>query len=196
LALPHGAVIGVISEADFLVKEQGPEPRRLLAWLTQPRASAEARAAKLEAVTAGEAMTTPPVTIGPLATVAEAASVMTRRRVSRLPVVENGHLVGIVTRADLVRAYVRSDAELARSIREEVILHMLCLDPSLFTVYVTDGVARIGGHVERRSVAELLERAVAMVPGIVRVDATLTWTLDDDEIRPPAPDPVFPFGSR
>ena len=58
---------------------------------------------------------------------------------NRLPVVDGGRLVGIVTRADLVRAYVRSDDELAMTIREEVLLHILWLDPTLFRVAVTDG---------------------------------------------------------
>jgi CBS domain-containing protein len=190
----RGAVLGVVSEADFLVKEEGPEHRRLLAWLTSSRSAARARAAKLEAVTAGEAMTSPPATIAPTRPVAEAASVMTQRKISRLPVVEAGRLVGIVTRADLVRAYVRSDAELTRMIREEVILGILWLDPAPFTVEVTDGVAVIRGRVERRSTAEMLARVAAMVPGIIRVEADVTWTLDDERIQPPTADPAFPFG--
>ena len=88
-------------------------------------------------------MTAPAVTIGPDRRVAEAAALMIARKVNRLPVVDDGRLVGIVTRADLVRAFVRSDAELAETIRDEVLLHILWLDPALFRVAVSDGVATI-----------------------------------------------------
>ena len=83
-----GALVGVISEADIIRKEASPaSPAR----------------------TAGEAMTTPPLTIEPWRAVTEAARHMLRKHVNRLPVVFDGELVGIVTRADLVRAFVRSD---------------------------------------------------------------------------------------
>lgn len=191
----HGAVVGVVSEADFLMKEQGPEghARRPLEWLVGPSRASRERAAKLDAVTAGEAMTSPPVTIAPTRTVTQAAMLMTQRHVARLPVVGAGRLTGIVTRADLVRAYVRSDEELARMIREDVILGILWLDPALFEVSVSDGIAAIRGRVERRSTAEMLERTVAMVPGIVGVEPAVTWSMDDERIAPATVDPVFPF---
>lgn len=189
-----GAVLGVVSEADFLVKEQGADAirhRRLARFLGE---SGESRVqlAKLEAVTAGEGMTAPAVTIGSRQRISEAAAVMTARKVNRLPVVNDGRLVGIVSRADLVRAYVRSDDELTRTIREEVLLHILWLDPARFTVIVTDGVASINGRVERRSTAETIERSVAMVPGIVDVHGDVSWSIDDSRIEPRPLDLVFP----
>jgi CBS domain-containing protein len=121
---------------------------------------------------------------------------MTARGVNRLPVVDEGRLVGIVTRADLVRAYVRSDEELAGTIRDDVLLRILWLDPAQFTVRVVDGVASIGGRVERRSTAEMVERAVAMVPGIVDVEANLSWAMDDSRDEPASLDLVFPMSPR
>jgi len=115
---------------------------------------------------------------------------------AHLVVVDDGRLVGIVTRADLVRAYVRSDQELAETIRQDVVLRILWLDPAGFVVNVKDGVATIVGGVESRSTAEMVGRAVAMVPGIVDVKADVTWSLDDTKLRPPAVDPFFPFGPR
>lgn len=193
-----GAVLGVVSEADLLMKEQGADAvrhRPLARFLGESRES-RAQLAKLAAVTAGEAMTAPAVTIESGRRISEAAALMIARRVNRLPVVDDGRLVGIVTRADLVRAYVRSDDELARTIRDDVLLRILWLDPSMFTVVVTDGVASISGRVERRSTAEMVEQAVSMVPGIMDVHADVTWGLDDSRGELSLVDSVFPFGPR
>jgi CBS domain-containing protein len=190
------AVVGVVSEADLLIKQQGADSirHRRMARLFGDSSESRRQLAKLTAVTAGEAMTAPAVTIGPDLRVAEAASLMIARKVNRLPVVDAGRLVGIVTRADLVRAFVRSDAELADAIRDEVLLHILWLDPTLFDVAVTDGVATVTGRVQRRSTAAMIAPTVSMLPGIVDVRADVTWAVDDSQYKPSAPDPVFPFG--
>jgi CBS domain-containing protein len=191
-----GAVLGVVSEADLLVKEQGADAvrhRPLARFLGESRET-RAQLAKLGAVTAAEAMTAPAVTIESGRRISEAAAIMIARGVNRLPVVDDGRLVGIVTRADLARAYVRSDDELARTIREDVLRSSLWLDPALFTVVVTDGIASISGRVERRSTAAMVEPMVSMVPGIVDAHTDVTWSLDDSRVEPAALDPVFPFG--
>lgn len=192
----RGEVLGVLSEADFLVKAQGGDAiqHRPLARFIGDSRNATAQLTKLQAVTAGGAMTSPAVTIGPDRRIADAAALMTARHVNRLPVVDDGRLVGIVTRADLVRAYVRSDDELARAIREDVLLRILWLDPARFEVQVENGVATIRGQADRRSTAEMVGRVVAMVPGIVDVLDFVTWAEDDSEFRPTTPDAVFPFG--
>lgn len=193
-----GAVLGVVSEADFLIKGQGPLAirHRRLARLLGESGSTRVQLTKLAARTAAEAMTAPAVTIGPAQSLQEAAARMVESRVNRLPVVEKGWLVGIVTRADLVRAYLRSDDDLARTIREEVLLRALWLDPAGFDVQVRDGQASVRGHVDRRSTAQIIGEAVAMIPGIVSVDAAVTWATDDREIQPASVDPVFPHGMR
>lgn len=190
-----GRVVGVVSEGDLLVKEGGvaPRSRRPLARIFEP-ARVRAEEAKVEATTAGEAMTSPAITVEPGRTVQGAAEVMTRLGINRLPVVDaDGRLVGIVSRADLVRAFVRSDAELVEAIRSEVLLHAMWLDPDRFEVAVTDGVARVRGRVERRSTAEMLGRFVAMVPGVVDVDADIAWTVDDRDIEAPGKDLLSPY---
>ena len=193
-----GAVLGVVSEADLLVKEQGAGAirHRPLARIFGESREARSQLVKLAATTADQAMTTPAITISPGRPIHEAAAIMTARRVNRLPVVEDGRLIGIISRADLVRAYVRTDDELAETIRRDVILGILWLDPAVFSVEVKDGMARIGGRVERRSTAEMIEHAVRMVPGIVGVDASVSWSLDDRELQPAGIDPVFPFGPK
>ncbi len=191
-------VVGVVSEADFLLKESGADAmphRRLERLLGETKATRTYRA-KLEATTAAEAMTSPAITVGPSHSISEAARTMTRHAVNRLVVLDDGRLVGIVTRADLVRAYVRSDQELAETIRQDVVRRILWLDPAGFVVNVEDGVATIVGGVESRSTAEMVGRAVAMVPGIVDVRADVTWSLDDTKLRPPPVDPFFPFTPR
>jgi CBS domain-containing protein len=192
----QGRVVGVVSEADFIMKESGPDaiPHRRLARLLGEAAATRALRSKLAATTAQEAMTSPPVTVSPHETIAEAARTMSGKQINRLIVTDDdGRPIGLVSRADLVRAYVRSDEELATTIREDVLLRILWLDPAAFTVQVRDGVATITGHVERRSTAEMVERSIALVPGIVRVAATVSWSLDDDRIRPSTVDPHFPY---
>ena len=166
-----GAVLGVVSEGDLLVKEQGPAAihRRRLARLLGESPASQAQVLKLRAAVADEAMTAPAITIGSGQLIQEAAAIMTARHVNRLPVVDDGRLVGIVSRADLVRAFVRSDVQLATTIREDVILRILWLDPTLFTIVVQDGVVSISGRVERRSTAEMVEESVRMVPGVIDV---------------------------
>jgi CBS domain-containing protein len=193
-----GAVLGVVSEADLLVKEQGADAihHRPLARFIGESAESRAQLAKVGALTAAAAMTAPAITITSSRSIREAAATMTSRNVNRLPVVDDGRLVGIISRADLVRAYVRSDDELAETIRQDVILRIMWLDPALFTVVVKDGRASISGRVERRSTAEMIERSVRLVPGVIDVHASVAWSMDDRTLEPAELDPVFPFGPR
>jgi CBS domain-containing protein len=124
----RGVVLGVLSEADILVKERGPEPRHegLVGWLL---GGGVADAAKLAARTAGDAMTSPAITIRTRSRISEAARLLTAKGIKRLPVVNpDGILVGIVTRADLVRAFARTDAEIEREIRDDVVTRTLWLE--------------------------------------------------------------------
>ena len=75
------------------------------------------------------AMTSPPVTIAPHESVAQAARMMSEHHVNRLPVVKHGKLVGIVTRADLVRAFIRTDAQIETELREDVLAHTMWIEP-------------------------------------------------------------------
>jgi len=120
-------VVGVVSEADIVARSTGSRESRSLIreFLTSRKHQPDVGATR-----AGEAMTSPPLTIAPQRPVAEAARVMIERKVNRLPVVGDSGLVGIVTRADLVRAYVRPDEELEREIREDVAGRALAIDPT------------------------------------------------------------------
>ncbi|HXG76738.1 MAG TPA: CBS domain-containing protein [Gaiellaceae bacterium] len=188
-------ILGVVSEADILVKEQGaqPESRRLLGWLLGGGVADEG---KLAARTAGEAMTAPAITIEAEKQVSEAARLMTEEGIKRLPVVDaTGRLLGIVTRSDLVRAFTRPDAEIEREIEEEIVRRTLWLDDEGLEVRVEHGEVTLAGQLERRSDAELLPRFVARVPGVVAVRSTLGWRWDDRKATL-ASDPHVPIAPR
>lgn len=175
---PDGRVLGVVSEADILWKELGlpPSSGGLIDWILN---SADRRDARVAARTAGEAMTSPARTVAPDTTVAEAAKSMIEHDVNRLPVVSDGRLVGIVARADLVRAFERSDEELEREISDDVLLHTLWVDPDSVSLVVIEGAVTVAGEVENRSTAELIEAFIRRVPGVVSVHSKLTWQVDD-----------------
>jgi len=163
-----GRVLGVVSEADILAKERRPRPQtrfeRMLGYHEHPNAKAAAR-------TAGEAMTAPAVTITPDRRVDAAAAIMLDRQINRLPVVDRtGMLVGLVTRADLVRAFGHGDAQIAAEIHDVVLLHELWLDPTEFEVEVTSGEVTVEGHALSDDERELLIRRIALVPGVVTVE--------------------------
>ncbi len=139
-------------------------------------------------------MSSPAVTVAPGRQVAEAARVMVERGVNRLPVVDDSQLVGIVTRADLVRAFVRSDEELEREIRMDVAETALWIDSERLDVTVDRGVVKLAGEVDRRADAELLERFTAAVPGVVSVNSELRWKFGEAKL--PASDPRVPLPPR
>jgi CBS domain-containing protein len=173
-----GSVVGVISETDVIAKER-PEPydggavSRLLG-----RIDFEEQA-KREARLVGETMSSPAITVQAFWTIPGAAELMREHAVNRLPVVRQGRLVGIVTRADLVRAFARSDDEVAAEIRDYVAFQDgLWNDSGSVQVEVTAGETTLTGNVRRRADAEVLPKLVARIPGVVGVHSKLTWTED------------------
>jgi CBS domain-containing protein len=172
-----GWVLGVVSEADFLAHDPQPPARAGILARLRRRGEPQTKAA---ARTAGEAMTSPAITIDPDASVRQAADTMVRRKVNRLPVIEEGRLVGIVTRADIVRVFTRSDADLAAAVGAEISARTsVGPEPGVLDVDVRDGVVRLSGTVERRSLAETIVAVARDVGGVLRVDDHLTWVEDD-----------------
>jgi len=172
-----GVLVGIVSEGDLILKED-PElgPGRHLFESRRHAVDRSKAAGKL----AHELMTTPVISIGPDATLGEAAQRMHRAEVKRLPVIDaDGHLVGIVSRADLLRVFLREDAEIAREIREDVIRRTLWIDPDTIRIVVREGVVRLQGQVERRSLLPIVERLVSSIEGVVALDDRLSYAADD-----------------
>ncbi|MFG3270015.1 CBS domain-containing protein [Streptomyces luteogriseus] len=164
-------VVGVVSEADLLRKEEFRDsaPGR------GPRARPPEGLEKAQALTAADLMTSPPVTVHPDATLARAARLMARRKVKRLPVVDDdGVLRGIVSRSDLLRVFLRPDHDIAREIRHEVLAGRLPDGIDSVRVEVNEGVVTLTGSVPDTSVVPLAVRLVRSVEGVVDVRPELT----------------------
>ncbi|MFM9609299.1 CBS domain-containing protein [Streptomyces niveiscabiei] len=173
-------VLGVVSETDLLARQAAPAASGR-ARLTR---AARSRAAKAAARTAGQLMSGPPVTVHADDTIAEAARTMAERRVERLPVLDvEDRLVGIVTRGDLLRVFLRPDGEIRAEVVEEILVRGLLLPPYGADVFVTDGVVTLRGQLERRSDTELAVAMTRRVDGVVDVVDRLTHRLDDTHTR-------------
>ncbi|MFD8259512.1 CBS domain-containing protein [Streptomyces griseoluteus] len=166
-----GRVIGVVSEADLLPKEEfrSGVPDRL----TQIRRMPDL--AKAGAVTAGELMTTPAVTVHADATVAAAARIMAVKRVKRLPVVTSeGLLDGVVSRGDLLKLFLRPDGDLANEIRRDVVDVLFPAPVEPVHIVVDEGVVTVTGRVGDAASIDVAARMMRGVEGVVGVDCRLT----------------------
>ncbi|NUO41520.1 MAG: CBS domain-containing protein [Streptomyces sp.] len=161
----EGRVVGVVSEADLLPKEE-------------VKARDEdgldlAERAKAKGLTAGELMSTPAVTVHADASVAEAARIMARRHVKRLPVVDAvGLLQGVVSRSDLLKVFLRPDEEITAEIVHTVLAELPVTTP--LSVTVSEGVATLEGSAAERTYMPIVARAVRAVEGVVDVRLELT----------------------
>ena len=188
--------IGVVSEADLLMKEEHPEDDRR-GRHHNPRRGADLR--KAAGTTAREVMTSPAVTIGPDAPLGVAARVMHERSLRSLPVVDDaGHVIGIVARRDLLQAFLRPDSDIRAEIVDEIIREHLWLDPDTLRVTVEEGVVTLEGQLERASLVPILVRLTYGVDGVVRVENRLSYGFDDTGIRPAAMAPwgLVPYATR
>jgi CBS domain-containing protein len=167
-----GKVIGVVSEADMLAKEvlSGDHLGVLTAMLHRREQE------KADALTAGELMTHPAVTVTPGDSVDHAARLMYTLQVKRLPVIDPcGQLVGIISRTDVLAVFDRSDEEIRREIVGHVIAREFLDDPDLFTVTVQTGVVTLEGDPKTASLGRELVRTIRHIPGVVAVRDRLSY---------------------
>ncbi|MFJ5260068.1 CBS domain-containing protein [Streptomyces sp. NPDC088387] len=178
-----GRVVGVVSEADLLPKEafRDRDP-------ADPRTRHATGRAKARAVTAGELMTSPAVTVTADATLAQTARLMARHRVKRLPVVDgDGMLKGIVSRSDLLDVFLRGDEDIAEDVRHEIAAHLLAVPVRPVDVEVHDGVVTLTGHVRDTTLVPLVVRLVRAVEGVVDVNCELEGPLRRPDLDPDLP---------
>ncbi|MEU8194167.1 CBS domain-containing protein [Microbispora amethystogenes] len=184
----EGHVIGLVSEADLLRKEEFREQFYREGY--RPPLRARLREAvghgtvrtqdRARGVTAAELMSAPAFTTRPYTSVVSAARLMSEHGVKRLPVVDDEDvLVGIISRHDLLKVLARSDADIAREIREDVVGTCLWADLSGVEVSVENGVVTLTGSVGRRSQARVLTRMVERTNGVLGVADRLEWKEDD-----------------
>jgi CBS domain-containing protein len=168
-----GRVLGVVSERDILFKERPSDglSRSVLGWLMDEGDLM----LKIDARTASAAMTSPAVVIAPARSVADAAALMLDEGVSRLPVVDKGELVGIVTRHDLVRAFARTDEEIWLEIESDSLVRAYWHRPGSSDITVSGGEVTLRGKVGSKQEAHLIEAFVDRVPGVVGITSRLHW---------------------
>jgi CBS domain-containing protein len=177
-----GKLIGILSEGDFIRREAGRDRPHGVSLLDAVFGEGELQPVGAETV--AEIMTRSVVTITPEATVGEAARVMGRRNVKRLPVVDlEGELIGIVSRADVVGAFTKPDDVIQDEVREDLVRRLLFLDPELVEVSVSDGVVTLEGELENRTEAHLLEELSRRIAGVVRVESRLRYKVDDRKLE-------------
>ena len=181
-----GKVIGVVSEADLLVKEAvADEPN--VAWGLLAGIVHHAARAKAGGVTAADLMTSPAVTVGPGETVERAARLMYDRKIKRLPVVDPaGRPIGIISRTDVLAVFDRSDAEIREEIMSQVITGRS--EPSWYSVVVKDGVVTMEGTPETVAIGRDLTRRARHVQGVVAVRDRLVYPVSP---VPSSPGPYF-----
>ncbi|MFL6123612.1 CBS domain-containing protein [Actinophytocola sp.] len=176
-----GRPVGVVSEADTLVKQEhrggGTRP-----WFGRKR---RARWQKATGRVAADLMTAPVVGVGVDATITAAARLLAEKNIRRLCVVDgDGLLVGIVSRRDVIGTFLRPDDEIKVDVEERVFKRGMWLFPNSLAVEITGGVATLDGQVERRTTAQIAGQLTQAVPGVVAVRNNVSYELDDTVTSP------------
>ena len=175
-------VMGVVSASDLLAKVAGGVRPASRGHRLSARSDARR---KRDATTATDLMTSPAVTTTATATIAEAALTAARARVRSLPVVSSttGELIGMVTRDDLIKLFLRDDADIREEVLRTVVRTHQIAHHANVTVSVADGVVTLGGRIDATTRPERLTAGVAAVPGVVAVRNYLESTIENPAIQ-------------
>lgn len=180
----RGAVIGVVTQFHLLRKEelrQLPDGRHGF-WRSYGTRRPDT------AETVGEVMTRNPVTVRAEATVAEAAMLLDHHQAGCLPVTDdNESLVGVVTPRELLKVFLRPDEEIRADVAEGALRHELGVDLATVKVTVRDGVAKVSGEVQYKTMLPLVLPAIRAVDGVIDAVVDLDYAIDDTE-QPRVPD--------
>lgn len=164
-------VVGVVSEADLLVKEEFRDRDLTLG----DRLRHLSDLAKARAVTAEELMSSPAITVHSDVTLAQAARILAVQHVKRLPVVDDeDRLQGIVSRGDLLKVFLRPDEAIEEEVRRTVVSYLFPALCHTIHVDVHDGVVTLCGRVHDISLVWVAERLAHAVEGVVGVVSRLS----------------------
>ncbi|HEX2498916.1 MAG: CBS domain-containing protein [Actinomycetes bacterium] len=178
---PADHVVGIVSEADLLPKQEyRDEPAAFSLLMSRAEQVSRLKAA---ADTAGQLMTTAVVTVRADQTVVDAARLMDRKQLKRLPVLDTrGELVGMVSRVDLLTVFLREDTEIEAEIATEVFERTLGLEAGAVTIDVRDGVVALTGTLDDKSHVRMALQLTRRVDGVVDVIDHLHYRFDDTRI--------------
>lgn len=162
---PGGHPVGVVSETDLLAKERRPSMPRLT-WLHPGRTMEHVRS---RGTTAEEVMTSPAVTVTLHTGLVVAARRLDEHGVRRLLVVDDdGRLAGVVTRHDLLRAFLRPDAEILRDV-EGIVRRWALVGSARIVTSVDEGIVTLSGTPDTAEEIEALTELIGTVDGVVDV---------------------------
>jgi CBS domain-containing protein len=177
-----GRLLGIVTEADLLYKEEVPQPQpALIPWHGSSLRLERIvdRHKKATGLTVGELMTENVVTATEETSAHELAHLMLTRGINRIPIVRAGRVVGIVTRADVLKLFTRSDEALLITVKE-TLTHDLWIDPKGLTITCINGLVTIAGEVDRHTDRDLVIRWIKTIDGVVGVNADrLDYRIDD-----------------
>ncbi|WP_432073430.1 CBS domain-containing protein [Streptomyces wuyuanensis] len=165
-------VMGVVSQTDLTRRQAacgrtGSGRDRLLRALSR---IAHTHPTAIPALTAGGLMSSPAVTVHPEQRVVDAARIMERRHIDRLPVVdEEDRLIGITTRRDLLRVFLRTDEEIREDVAGALCLPRPTHDADGLRIDVRDGIVTIEGAAGPETSTAALTRAAWRVDGVIGV---------------------------
>lgn len=188
----QGVLVGIITEADFVATEADRRVRRragLLRFLhREDEVPSQERLVK-------DVMTTDVKVIGSEADHAIAARLMQSEGIKRIPVVEGGRLIGLISRTDMLRAYARPDREIIDEIRNHVMKEILWVDPRRATIECLDGNVVLTGRMETRTDASLLVEMTKRLDGVTSVGDHLTWEVDNTKLEMVSPPSGYARGN-
>jgi CBS domain-containing protein len=189
----EGRVVGIVSEGDLLRRGETRTDRQRPRWLEMMvnRDLQAAEFVKEHGACARDVMTADVVSVDPDTDLASIARLLEQRRIKRVPVIENGRPIGIVSRANLLRALVayrqapsgfdaKSDPEILRQVEERLRAEPW-VDLNRLNVVVSDGVVHLWGSVESEDRRRALKVAAESVPGVRQVESHLSpdWFVND-----------------